>query len=69
MGSIGILAANGIYGEVSPAMATEASGSDAEKGLAPSNRCEILFPNVENVKLDEMIMRVVALALKELEDD
>jgi len=41
LGPIGILAANGLLGEVTPAMAAAVGGSEAEKILLPSQRCSI----------------------------
>lgn len=41
LGPIGILAANGLLGEVTPQMAEAIGGSDAVKILLPSQRCSI----------------------------
>ena len=41
MGPIGILAANGLLGEVTPRMAEAIGSSDAVKILVPSQRCSI----------------------------
>ena len=41
LGPIGILAANGLLGEVTPRMAEAIGGSDAVKILLPSQRCSI----------------------------
>ena len=41
LGPIGILSANGLLGEVTPAMAEAIGSSDAVKILLPSQRCSI----------------------------
>jgi len=41
VGGIGIICANAMLGEISPAMASAVSGSDAMKFLIPLNRCKI----------------------------
>lgn len=41
LGPVGILAANGLLGELTPAMAAAIGGSDAVKILLPSQRCGI----------------------------
>lgn len=41
LGPVGILAANGLLGELSPAMASAIGGSGAVKILVPSQRCNI----------------------------
>ena len=41
LGPVGILAANGLLGELTPAMSAAIGGSDAVKILLPSQRCNI----------------------------
>lgn len=41
LGPVGILAVNGLLGELTPAMAAAIGGSDAVKILLPSQRCGI----------------------------
>lgn len=47
VGSIGIIAANSMLGEVSPVMAKAVSESPAKKILIPFNRCNILVAGVD----------------------
>jgi len=67
LGPIGIILANGILGEVTPAMACAVSGSPAVKILIPSSTCGILVAGTEDCRLDEYLRRAVELAVKELE--
>jgi len=66
LGPIGVILANGILGEVSPAMAAAVSGADAVKILIPSASCGIHVAGTEECRLEEYIRRAVELAEKEL---
>ena len=55
IGGIGIIAASGMMGEISPAMAKAISESDAEKILIPISKCNIIIPGVSNIGLKELI--------------
>ena len=66
LGPIGIIVANGICGEVSPAMAAAVSGADANKILIPSNRCSVRIPGADDLKLDELLRQAVDMAVREL---
>ncbi len=61
LGPIGIMAANGILGEVSPQMAAAISGADAEKILIPSSTCGIHVAGTEDCRLEEYLRRAVQL--------
>lgn len=50
-GVIGLLNANSMMGELTPAMAAAIGGSDAYKVLLPVNRCGIHVVSVESVPL------------------
>lgn len=67
LGPIGIILANGILGEVSPAMAAAVSGSEAVKILIPSASCGVHVAGTGECRLEESIRRAVELAVKELE--
>ena len=67
LGPIGVILANGIMGEVSPAMAAAVSGSEAVKILIPSSTCGVHVAGTEGLKLDEYLRRAAALALAELD--
>lgn len=51
MGVIGILNANAMLGELSPAMATAIGGSHTYKILLPINRCHIHVVSVRDIPL------------------
>ena len=67
LGPVGVILANGILGEVSPAMASAVSGAGAVKILIPSSSCGVRVAGVEECRLEEYIRRAVELAVKELE--
>ena len=67
LGPIGVILANGILGEVSPAMAAAVSGSGAVKILIPSSSCGVHVAGVEEFRLEEYLRRAADLAAKELE--
>lgn len=48
VGSIGIIAANSMLGELSPAMAKAIAESPAKKVLIPLNKCNIFVAGVRN---------------------
>lgn len=66
LGPIGILMANGILGEVSPAMAAAVSGADAPKILIPSSTCGVYVAGTEDCRLDEYLRRAADRAVEEL---
>lgn len=66
LGPIGVLMANGIMGEVSPAMAGAVSGSQAVKILIPSSTCGVHVAGAEGIRLEEALRRAAALAEQEL---
>lgn len=66
LGPIGIILANGILGEVSPAMAAAVSGASARKILIPSNTCGVLIAGTEEYRLEEYLRRAVELARREM---
>ena len=66
LGPIGILLANGIMGEVSPAMASAISGSEAVKILIPSSTCGALVAGTEECRLEDYLKKAAELALREV---
>ena len=66
LGPIGVILANGIMGEVSPAMAAAVSGAECVKILIPSPSCGALIAGTEDCRLEEYLRRAVDLALQEL---
>ena len=67
LGPIGVVLANGIIGEVSPAAASAVSGAECVKILIPSPTCGTLIAGTEDCRLEEYLRRAVELALQELE--
>ncbi len=55
LGPIGMILANGLLGEVSPAMAAAVSGADCPKVLIPSAACGVTVAGTQELKLDEYI--------------
>ena len=66
LGPIGIILANGILGEVSPAMAAAVSGAQGKKILVPSASCSVQVAGTEELRLEEYLRRAAGLAAKEL---
>ncbi|MDO4487291.1 MAG: DUF3842 family protein [Bacillota bacterium] len=60
LGVIGILTANSMMGELSPAMASAIGGSHTYKILLPINRCHIYVVSVEDMPLGVHIDNAVA---------
>ncbi|MEG1989285.1 MAG: DUF3842 family protein [Oscillibacter sp.] len=69
LGPIGILTANGLLGEVSPAMAAAIGGSDAVKILLPSQRCNIRLAVGPIQPLQSYLDEAVRLLSEELEGE
>lgn len=65
-GPIGILAANALLGEITPAMACAVAESQAIKLLLPVNRCNNIVIGVReqplSAYLDETVQRIAALS-------
>ena len=60
IGPIGIVIADSLLGEVTPAMAVAAGQADAVRILIPMNRCENLVAGVSNLSTSGMIQDAVA---------
>ncbi len=67
MGVIGILNADSMMGELTPAMAEAIGGSDAYKILLPVNRCNIHVVSVEDMPLGGHIDNAVKELKKHME--
>jgi hypothetical protein len=59
-GAIGILAANAMLGELTPAMARAVADSPAEKLLLPLNRCGLRVVGVESAPMAALLDRAAA---------
>ena len=64
-GPMGILTANALLGEITPAMAAAVSESPAQKLLIPVNRCSVTVVGVTQLPLGEYV-RLAVLAAEEL---
>ena len=63
LGPIGLILANGIMGEVSPAMASAVSGSPAVKILIPTSTCGVYVAGTEDLRLEEYLRLAAEKAL------
>jgi NAD(P)-dependent dehydrogenase (short-subunit alcohol dehydrogenase family) len=61
MGAIGIVAANSMLGELTPAMAAAVAGSPAKKVLIPVNKCNIQIAGVPDLTLQQYIDEAVSM--------
>ena len=61
VGSIGIIAANSMLGELTPKMALAIAESRAKKVLIPLNRCNLLVAGTKNATLLDYIDEAVAI--------
>lgn len=67
LGPVGILAANGLLGELTPAMAAAVSGSDAVKILLPSQRCGIRLAVGPNQPMQVYLEEAIRLLGEEVQ--
>lgn len=68
LGPVGILASNGLLGELTPAMAAAIGESDAVKILVPSQRCAIRLAIGKTQPLQSYLADAVRLAREELQN-
>ena len=59
LGPIGILAADALWGEVTPAMAAAVGQSRAEKILLPVNKCSIHIAGVSDLSISALVDNAV----------
>ena len=69
LGPMGILTANALWGEITPAMAAAVSESPAKKVLIPVNRCSVTVVGVEQLPLGDYVRLAVEAAKDALEED
>lgn len=55
IGPVGIIAANSLMGEVTPAMACAVASSPAEKVLIPTNKCSLHIAGARNQTMTQLI--------------
>ena len=59
IGPIGIVIADSLFGEITPAMAKAIGQSDAKRLLIPVNRCDNIIVGVRNLSIKEQIEEVL----------
>lgn len=69
IGPIGIVIADSLLGEVTPAMAVAVGQADAVRILIPMNKCENLVAGVSNLSTSALIQDAVAKAGACLKND
>ena len=69
IGPIGIVIADSLLGEVTPAMAVAVGQADAVRILIPMNRCENLVAGVSSLSTSALIQDAVAKAGSILKDE
>lgn len=65
-GTVGIIAADSMLGELSPAMAHAVTSSEAVKVLIPVNRCNLLIAGTGDISLAALLEDMVAAVGKML---
>ncbi|MEL7603852.1 MAG: DUF3842 family protein, partial [Bacillota bacterium] len=55
IGGVGIIAASGMMGEITPRIARAVAESPARKILIPISRCSIIIPGAQNRSAAELI--------------
>lgn len=55
IGGVGIIAASGMLGEITPAMAKAVAESTAKKILIPISRCNIIIAGTQGINAKELI--------------
>ena len=69
LGPVGVVVANAILGEVTPAMAEAVGSCRAKKFLIPMNSCGVLVAGVEEQPLPAYVARAVEALAAELKND
>ena len=67
LGPVGVILANGIMGEVSPAMAAAVSGADAVKILIPTSTCGVYVAGTGQMRLEDQLRQAAEKALEVME--
>ena len=70
VGPIGIIVANALWGEISPAMAQAVGESRAEKILLPVSKCSVAIAGMKEMTMNESIesaLQLIAEFIKEQE--
>ena len=67
LGPIGIVVANSLMGEISPAVAAAVSASSAKRILIPMSSCGTLVAGATGCRLEDALQDAVTLAAAEVE--
>ena len=67
LGPIGIIAADAILGEITPAMAAAVGSSSAVKLLLPVEHCDILVAGVRKMSMGDLVREALESLKKQLE--
>ena len=67
LGPVGIVVAQAILGEVTPAMSEAVGGCRARKFLVPMNSCGVLVAGVKEQSLPDYVAQAVELMKRDLE--
>ena len=59
VGPIGIVIADALLGEISPAMATAVSQSGARRILIPVNHCDNIIVGVSDLNIGKLVQEVI----------
>lgn len=65
MGPIGLLCANALMGEVSPALAAAVSAAPGRRILIPRSSCGVVVAGTGGQRMEELLQDAVELAAKE----
>ena len=68
IGPIGIVIADSLMGEVTPAMAVAAGQSDAVRILIPVNKCDNMVAGVSNLSTSVLIQDAIAKIIQTIEN-
>lgn len=66
MGALGIISADSMLGEITPAIACAIGQSDARKILVPINRCNLAIAGMKNLQFGEFIAEAIAEVRSEI---
>lgn len=66
LGPIGLLSANSLMGEISPAMAHAVAAAPGRRILLPMSSCGVLVAGTARLKMEELLRDAVELAAKEV---
>ncbi|MFV0351459.1 MAG: DUF3842 family protein [Oscillospiraceae bacterium] len=65
-GPLGIVIADALHGEVTPAMAVAVGQNDGKKVLIPIDRCDNVVAGAEGIPIGDLIQKAVDIIIEEL---